>query len=97
MRILIGLAIAATLSSAFVLYSVNHETRELAEAVRNREKAIEKSLRDIAILKAERAHLARPARIAREARALGLEPARQDQFVAHDVADPLARPEGATR
>ena len=89
MRILMTIAVFATLASAFALYAVNYETRRLAEEVRQRELKIEKAHRDIAILKAERAHLARPERIGEYARALGLRPATRDQFVAYPDPDPL--------
>lgn len=89
MRILMTIAVLATLASAFALYAVNYETRELAEEVRAREQNIEKAHRDIAILKAERAHLARPERIGEHARRLGLQPASRDQFAAYPDPDPL--------
>ncbi len=89
MRILLTLAIATTFLSAFTLYAVNYETRGLAEEVRRREKAISTARRDIAILKTERAHLARPERIARHARELGLAPVKRSQFDAVHGSDML--------
>ena len=89
MRILMTIAVFATLASAFALYAVNYETRGLAEEVRQREQKIEKAHRDIAILKAERAHLARPERIGEYAHALGLRPAAGEQFVAYPDPAPL--------
>ncbi len=89
MRILITIAVFATLASAFALYAVNYETRGLADDVRKREQKIEKTHRDIAILKAERAHLARPERIGEHARRLGLRPATRNQFSAYPDPDPL--------
>lgn len=89
MRILVTIAICATLISAFALYSVNHETRGLADEVRQREHGIKTTRQSIAILKAERAHLARPDRIGDEARRLGLRPATADQFAAYPNPDPL--------
>lgn len=91
MKILTAIAVFATLASAFALYAVNYETRGLAEDISQREQAIEKAQRDIAILKAERAHLARPERIGKHARGLGLKPASRDQFAAYPNPDPLDR------
>ncbi len=89
MRILLTLAVIATLGSAFTLYAVNYETRAIAEDVKRKEREIEKAQRDISILKAERAHLARPERIAKYARELGLQPAKRSQFTGYADYDPL--------
>jgi len=91
MRILLTVAVAMTLGSAFTLYAVNYETRGLADDVKRREKSINKARRDIAILKAERAHLARPDRIGLHARALGLAPAKRGQFATYSISDPTGR------
>ncbi|MCH9806863.1 MAG: cell division protein FtsL [Alphaproteobacteria bacterium] len=89
MRILLTLAVIATLGSAFTLYAVNYETRAIAEDVKRKVRAIEKAQHDISILKAERAHLARPERIAKYARELGLVPAKRGQFAGYSEPDPL--------
>lgn len=89
MRILLTLAVLMTLGSAFTLYAVNYETRALLEDVKSKERGIEKAQRDISILKADRAHLARPERIAKYARELGLEPAKRSQFTGFHDPDPL--------
>jgi cell division protein FtsL len=94
MRIVLSLAVFTMLASAFALYAVNYETRKLAEDVRQKEQELETARRDIAILKAERAHLSRPERIGKHARALGLKPAQRSQFVAFSDPDPLARKPG---
>ncbi|MBU2582641.1 MAG: cell division protein FtsL [Alphaproteobacteria bacterium] len=94
MQVLTTIAVLATLLSAFALYAVNYETRGLAEDVRKREQIIDRAHRDIAILKAERAHLARPERIGEHARRLGLMPATADQFTAYPNPDPLQSPSG---
>lgn len=91
MRILLTLAVAMTLLSAFTLYAVNYDTRDLAAKVRDREKAIKAARRDIAILKTDRAHLARPDRIARHARELGLAPAKRGQFDTYRSSNPFGR------
>jgi cell division protein FtsL len=82
MRIIILGALMLTLASAFVLYSSNYDTRQLEARVEQQERAIEKTRGDIAVLKAERAHLARPERIEPLARTLGLGPASEQQLAA---------------
>ena len=76
---LIGSAFMA-ISSAFLLYGLNYETRLIQSATHERERSIESIKNDIAVLKAERAHLARPDRIAPLARELGLQPVRDAQI-----------------
>ena len=90
MRIVILAALLMTLASAFVLYSSNYDTRQFELRVAEQERAIEKARGDIAILKAERAHLARPDRIEPLARARGLGPASEKQL-ASSPDDALAR------
>ncbi|MDX2287966.1 MAG: cell division protein FtsL [Hyphomicrobiaceae bacterium] len=80
MRTLMIAAVLTTLGAAYGLYATNLHTRRIEALVQAREAALAKAKADIATLKAERAHLARPARIAPYARALGLEPGRQAQF-----------------
>jgi cell division protein FtsL len=82
MRIIILGALMLTLASAFILYSSNYDTRQLEARVEAQERAIEKTRGDIAVLKAERAHLARPERIEPLARGLGLGPASEQQLAA---------------
>ncbi len=72
---------ALTLASAFVLYGINYDTRLMDKRLQEKERAIEKARGDIAILKAERAHLARPERIEPLARELGLQPTSERQLV----------------
>ena len=60
MRIIILGALILTVASAFVLYSSNYDTRQLEARVTEQERAIDKARGDIAVLKAERAHLGRP-------------------------------------
>lgn len=95
MRIVILAALMVTLASAFILYSSNYDTRQLEARVAEQERAIEKARSDISVLKAERAHLARPERIEPLARALGLAPASEQQL-ATSPDDALARVTGAT-
>lgn len=82
MRLLTLGAMALALASAFSLYAVNYDTRRLAAHVKGQERAITQAHSDIAVLKAERAHLGRPERIEPLARALGLRPVVKRQLVA---------------
>lgn len=81
MRMLTVAAIFMTLASAFLLYGMNYETRRLEARVQSKERLADKTRSDIAVLKAERAHLARPARIEPLARSQGLQPPNEKQFV----------------
>ena len=67
-------ACALTLASAYVLYAEGMETRRLEAHVQSAERQRERLESEIAVLKADRAWLARPARIEPAARALGLRP-----------------------
>ncbi len=80
-RFIIPLAVVLALGSAFLLYGIKHDTRAIEAQVQARERAIDKAVADIAVLKAERAHLTRPERIEPMARALGLGPATGQQLV----------------
>ena len=94
MRMIILGALILTIASAFVLYSSNYDTRQLEARVTEQERAIEKARSDIAVLKAERAHLGRPDRIEPLARGLGLGPASEQQLAA-TPDEALARALGA--
>lgn len=74
MRMLSIAAVLLALSSAFLLYGLNYDTRLIEGRLQAREREAERARADIAVLRAERAHLARPERIEPLARALGLEP-----------------------
>lgn len=82
MRTLMVSAAFLALASAFLLYGLNYETRKVEAHLHSLERAAEKAHGDIAVLKAERAHLARPERIEDIARAQGLVPAGPRQFAA---------------
>ena len=82
MRMLVLGAFALTLASAVLLYGINYDTRRLESRVEAQEAAIGQARDDIAVLKAERAHLARPDRIEPIARAQGLRPTTEQQLVA---------------
>jgi len=95
MRIVILGALLMTIASAFVLYSSNYDTRQFELRVAEQERAIDKARSDIAVLKAERAHLGRPDRIEPLARELGLGPASERQ-VAPSAEAALAREAGGS-
>lgn len=83
MRTLTVLAFAGLLCSAFALYSVKYDTHRLQTRVLEQERRIERTVTDIAILRAERAYLSRPERLQKLAheKKLGLRPAQPAQFV----------------
>ena len=85
MRMPIVAALLMALSSAFLVYGLSYDTRQMEARVNDRERLAEKLRNDIAVLKAERAHLARPERIEPLARAQGLKPSTEKQL-ARDVA-----------
>lgn len=80
MRLLTISAAFLALSSAFLLYGLNYDTRRLEASVLAQERLAEKARSDIAVLKADRAHLARPERIEPLARGMGLQPATEKQL-----------------
>lgn len=73
-------ACALSLASAWFLYAEGSATRRLEAKVQAAERQRERLENDIAVLKAERAWLARPGRIETAAKALGLrQPTAEDQ------------------
>jgi cell division protein FtsL len=84
LRIFMFLAVGMTLLSAFSLYAVSYQTRQISDANQFMERQAKQLDRDIAILRAERAYLMRPVRIEKLARKLGMRPVRGDQFVTRD-------------
>jgi cell division protein FtsL len=82
MNVLTFAAAFLALSSAFLMYGLAYDTRRIEQRVQAAERAADRARSDIAILRAERAHLARPERIEPLARAQGLVPADARQFVA---------------
>ena len=74
-------AIALTLIAAGVLYTESAATRRLEQEVLGAERLRERLESDIAVLKAERAFLAQPAKIERAARAFGMRPALERHYV----------------
>lgn len=91
MRLLVVASVLLALASAFLLYGIDYDTRRLEAEVQNAERKSDAMRADIAVLKAERAHLSRPERIEPLARALGLQPPTVQQFTASadgEVASP---------
>lgn len=84
MRLLTTTSIFLALSSAFLLYGLNYDTRQLEARVQDEERGVEQARSDISVLKAERAFLTRPERIEPLARAQGLAAATDKQF-ARDI------------
>jgi cell division protein FtsL len=80
----------AVLVSAIGLYAVKTDTRRLEAQVQTQERTHDRLIDDIAVLKAERAHLARPERLELFARQLGLRPLDERQLIRFD--DLLAAP-----
>lgn len=73
-------AIVLAIGAAFALYSVKHDTRLVEMRVQAQERRLDKIQSDIAVLQAERAWLARPERIDRLARDMGLRPITEAQY-----------------
>jgi cell division protein FtsL len=85
-------------ASAFVLYAVTYETRRLEHHVAAQARTIDKARLDIAVLRAERAYLARPERIEEMARKIGLAPIDPRQYEAlPSGAERRTLPEGEKR
>lgn len=84
-------ALAAVMLAAFAVYAINYDTRRIDAEVQALERAVERTANEIAVLKAERAYLARPERIEPLARIMGLRPAEQRQ-IASDLAGAGGRP-----
>jgi len=74
-------AVAITLASAFVLYTVNYKTRLIALEVNDKKMLKSKLISRISALKAERAFLGRAERIGPAAEALGMRPANGKQII----------------
>ena len=68
------------LGAACALYGLKYDTRRIEARVHSQERAVERTERDIAALKAERGYLGRPERIEHLARLQGLEPVRERQY-----------------
>ncbi len=80
-RALNWLLILAALAATVALYAISYDTRSLEAKVLAEEHALEHIAVDIAILRAERAHLARPERLEPLARELGMAPIDSGQYL----------------
>ena len=98
---MINIAVAfMALASACLLYGLNYDTRRIEARVQAAERSVERARSDIAVLRAERAHLARPERIEPLARAQGLRPATERQIstlAGSTLADADTATEAASR
>jgi cell division protein FtsL len=93
-RALNWLLILAALAATVALYAISYDTRSLEAKVLAEEHAIEHVNIDIAILRAERAHLARPERLEPLARELGMAPIDSGQYLR--IGGAATGPESAT-
>ena len=93
LRMFMFLGAITALLAAFALYTVNYQTRLLADHNQRMEDETVIVKRDISILRAERAYLMRPERIEPLARKLGMQPVDGRQFIRHDeLQSPPQRP-----
>ncbi|HVY41716.1 MAG TPA: cell division protein FtsL [Hyphomicrobiaceae bacterium] len=90
LRLLAVIAAFGALGMAFALYGVKYDTRRLEARVQVDERTVERLQGDIAVLKAERAYLARPERIEKLARKQGLGEIRESQYVQIESLGPIA-------
>lgn len=79
-------AVFMAISSAFLLYGLSYDTRQIEARVGAQQRLADEARSDISVLKAERAHLARPGRIEPLARAQGLVPM-SDRQIADEEAN----------
>lgn len=73
-------AVFLVLSSALLLYGLNYDTRLIESGVAASEHSADRLRADIAVMRAERAHLSRPDRIDPMARSLGMRPTEPRQI-----------------
>jgi cell division protein FtsL len=71
----------ATLATIPALYIIKYGTRQLETRVFALEHTLEKAENDVAVFRAERAHLARPERLESIARELGMVPVSSRQLL----------------
>jgi len=90
MQTLTAASVFLALASALLLYGLSYDTRLIETSVLAAERQDERLRSDIAVLRAERAHLSRPERIAPMARALGLRPTEPRQIAPAPVPNQLA-------
>jgi cell division protein FtsL len=76
-----AILLLAALVATVALYAITYDTRRLEAKLQAEERALERIESDVAILRAERAHLARPERLEPLARELGLAPIGSGQYL----------------
>ena len=86
-RVINWVLMLATLAAAFALYAIKHDTRRLEARAHAQERALERAQNDVTVLMAERAHLARPARLEVLARAIGMVPITAEQYLRLDIGE----------
>ena len=91
-RVLNGFLLLATLTATVALYTITYDTGRLEAKVQAQERALERAERDVNVLRAERAHLARPERLEPLARELGLAPIESGQYLRLAAPLPQADP-----
>ena len=91
-RMLNGFLLLATLTATVALYTITYDTGRLEAKVQAQERALERAERDVNVLRAERAHLARPERLEPLARELGLAPIESGQYLRLAAPLPQADP-----
>lgn len=77
-----------TLVGVFALYAIKYDARQLEARVQMQERDLEKLENHVAVLVAERAHLARPKALEPLARALGLTPIAPRQYLRLEALPP---------
>ncbi len=95
MQSLTAVSVFLALASALLLYGLSYDTRLIEADVQGAERQSERLRSDIAVMRAERAHLSRPERIGPMARSLGLRPTEAHQ-IAPVEASRVAAAEAAT-
>ena len=91
-RMLNWFLLLATLTATVALYTITYDARRLEAKVQAQERALERAERDVNVLRAERAHLARPERLEPLARELGLAPIEGRQYLRLAAPLPQADP-----
>ena len=96
LRISSAAAVGLALACAFLLYKVSYDTRRIEVTVLSQERRLERLRSDHAVLRAELAYLSRPERIEPVARAMGLAPARGEQYQDRGRTGVLSPPSSST-
>ncbi|MGE3067071.1 MAG: cell division protein FtsL [Hyphomicrobiaceae bacterium] len=81
LRIVNVILMASALAAALALTVFKQDTRQLEASIEGKERRLDQLNADIAVLRAERAHAARPDRLEKLARDLGLRPIQPDQYI----------------